>query len=407
MNYSKKRNLAICFVFTMVFLAISGFVMHNVYAEVTNFSDAFNNTDSIANWTTHGGNWKIVDGQYSVTADSGAKSIAAKTNFTDITYDVDVKVTANQQNAGLLFRASNLSVGADSFNGYYVGIGNDGNFQGAILGKSNGSWTEIARKSMIIDFNVSHHIKVVAISSKIKIYVDDMNTPKIDISDDSFNAGSVGFRTWKTDIKYDNVIANVYEENINDTARGIASKIIEIKTPTNMQNKITMPEIPEGYSVKVKLSQPSGRVLEDGTIIYSEEATDVTLVLNITKKSNNTSADTIPIKIRISPTKNVFIIDSLGGKLDRTDGVTAKVEVSPTTKTHGGDEVVVFELMDADMPMMLTAIQSDITGNESKSSQFYVDDSSKATYKVYSFVMDTFEVIDRMPNILSDMVMFN
>jgi hypothetical protein len=48
-------------------------------------------------------------------------------------------------------------------------------------------------------------VKVVAKGTNIKVYVDDMNTPKIDFSDASFVSGSVGIRAYNSLARWDNL----------------------------------------------------------------------------------------------------------------------------------------------------------------------------------------------------------
>jgi hypothetical protein len=84
------------------------------------FSDNFD--DGNANgWTTYGGTWSVVSGQYSVNQDPGAKSVADGTSFSDFTYEADLSVSSTG-NCGVIFRVTNPAVGPDSFSGYFAGI---------------------------------------------------------------------------------------------------------------------------------------------------------------------------------------------------------------------------------------------------------------------------------------------
>jgi hypothetical protein len=75
--------------------------------------------------------------------------------------------------------------------------------------------------------------------------------------------------------------------------------------------------------------------------------------------------------------------------MDRSNGITATVTITPTNVIHNGNEVVVFELMDGQTPKGITAIQKDITSPETVSAYFN-QVSSTATVKVF--------VVDTLPN---------
>ncbi len=179
------------------------------------FSDNFNKLNK-DKWTNFGGTWGITNKQYTVASNSGAKSMANNTNFSDFTYETDITIgnTGSNTNSGVLFRTNSPGVGVDSYTGYYAGIGTGetGTDSGVILGKSNGRWTPLLFKPIPIDITKSHHMKVIAIGSSIKVYVDDMSTPVIDTVDTSYNSGAIGVRTWNIDAKYDNVSVNSFKQ---------------------------------------------------------------------------------------------------------------------------------------------------------------------------------------------------
>jgi hypothetical protein len=168
---------------------------------LTSYSDNFD--DGNANgWTTYGGTWSVAGGQYNVAADPGAKSVADGTGFADFSYEADVSVGASGD-AGVIFRVTNPSVGGNSFNGYYAGI-NAGSDR-VILGMMNGGWNSLSEPVVAIDPNTLYHVKVVANGSSIKVYVGDMNTPKVDVANTAWTTGAIGFRTYQADAKFDNV----------------------------------------------------------------------------------------------------------------------------------------------------------------------------------------------------------
>ena len=52
---------------------------------------------------------------------------------------------------------------------------------------------------------VFHHVKVVVLGTRIRVYVDDMANPRIDTTDSSYSAGMIGVRTWNTHVHFDNI----------------------------------------------------------------------------------------------------------------------------------------------------------------------------------------------------------
>ena len=156
------------------------------------FKDDFA-TGEANKWLNFGGSWQQQGGKYFAhsTGVKGMKSIATSTNFSDLTFDATVKILDDNAQAGLLFRINNASDGADIFQGYYVGLNTSGQI---VLGKSDYRWTEIKSLNAIIKKETTYHIRVMAIGSSIKVFVDDMNSPKLEANDTSFSSGSIGLR---------------------------------------------------------------------------------------------------------------------------------------------------------------------------------------------------------------------
>ncbi|PTL75579.1 AbfB domain-containing protein [Vitiosangium sp. GDMCC 1.1324] len=168
------------------------------------FGDDFN--DGNANgWNIHGGSWSVTNGQLSVAAHAGAKAVPAGVLFSNGTLDADITM-GTAGNAGLLFRASRLEIGTDAYQGYFAGID-----QGQVfLGRADNNWTLVASVAMSIAANVPHHLRVVAVGSNLKVYLDDMATPKLNVTDVSYTAGTVGVRTYLADARFDNVTVSAF-----------------------------------------------------------------------------------------------------------------------------------------------------------------------------------------------------
>ncbi|MGV2882400.1 family 43 glycosylhydrolase [Paenibacillus taichungensis] len=165
-------------------------------AEEDTFDDS---TDT--GWTKYGGAWTVSGGQYNVASNPGAKALL-DTNFSDVIYEADV-TPGSTGNAGLVFRVSNPGTGADAYQGYYAGL--DVSNQKVLIGKANNNWTLLSTASMSLTANTKYHVKIVAQDASIKVYVDDMTIPKINVTDSTYIGGSVGLRTYDSAAKFDNI----------------------------------------------------------------------------------------------------------------------------------------------------------------------------------------------------------
>lgn len=162
--------------------------------------DDFEDGNSIG-WTTYDGGWSVVDGQFKAETSDGGKALL-NTNFTDLVYDADITIVSGDGDAGLLFRTTSPSNGLNAFEGYYAGISTGGS---VTLGKANGSWTQIGAAQFGISANVQYHVRVTAIGREISVFVEDMETPKIAISDETYTEGQDGVRVYSVGALFDNI----------------------------------------------------------------------------------------------------------------------------------------------------------------------------------------------------------
>jgi GH43 family beta-xylosidase/uncharacterized protein YjdB len=199
------------------------------------FQDDFNDHEADG-WKTYGGNWKVNDGKYNVKSGPGYKTVLENPEFTDYILEADVQITSGTE-AGLIFRASDLAVGADSLEGYFLGINAQNQY--AVLGQfSEGKWTEIASRKIPVKYNENYHLKVVISEDHIQAYINDnpLNTnpyPKFDVvSNTHLTTGKIGFRTWHADASFDNVKVTPYKEEMtgptytNSVMPGIADPYV-------------------------------------------------------------------------------------------------------------------------------------------------------------------------------------
>ena len=182
------------------------------------YSDAFTDNDP-AEWKTYDGTWEAEGGTWSAVTAPGASAKAVALGVVNDQTVVEVDVTATGGDAGLLFRGSEYATGNDNYDGYYAGIKPG---TGVVLGRmDSGVWNALATLPMTIANGVSYHLRVVADGSAIEVYVDDMTTPKIALSDSTYSQGSTGLRAFSSSATWDNF--NVSETVVNSLESVYAS----------------------------------------------------------------------------------------------------------------------------------------------------------------------------------------
>ncbi len=175
------------------------------------------------NWKHTEGTWTINDGV--LKSPAYGKIISGGTSYlgiADFTAEADVSFSGNI-NGGIIFRVNNpayggagtdASAGSDFLQGYFFGLSSTG----AVLGKQNYNWTQLASKNMTITTGKTYHLKVEAAGNTYKCYVDDMSAPVITYTDAlPFISGRVGFRTHNSTATFDNFVLTP----ASDTSTGI------------------------------------------------------------------------------------------------------------------------------------------------------------------------------------------
>jgi hypothetical protein len=163
------------------------------------FGDDFS-SGSMAQWKTYDGSFDASSGALVGSQSSGGKALV-NTNFGDFLYEADVTLPSTSGNAGLVFRASNPSIGADAYNGYYAGI----SISGVFLGRASNSWTQLGSSSADLAANKVHHVKVQAVNKALDIFVDDMSKAKVSVTDGTYSSGMNGVRVYDTGAAFDNI----------------------------------------------------------------------------------------------------------------------------------------------------------------------------------------------------------
>lgn len=158
-----------------------------------------------------------IEGEYSTSPGTFAKSVIGDSRWKDYTVEADLNIGAGTGDGGLLFRVNNPANGIelgqnnpDFMQGYIAYINKDG----IHLGKFNYNWEYLKGAELNEPLNTWHHVKVVAKGTNIKIYVGDMNVPKIDYTDNSstaFTQGKLGLRSNYKQTTFDNFVVKPLE----------------------------------------------------------------------------------------------------------------------------------------------------------------------------------------------------
>jgi len=175
-------------------------VLAKIMADGT-FSEDFDDQNA-EGWTTYQGTWSAADGSYRVNKGSGFKAVADETDFANFTYEADIvlKDGASADNAGIIFRVSDPSNGADNLKGYYAGLGVNNR---VTLGRMNNNWKELISVSYPVEQNRTYRLKVTALGNEIEIYVDGVLV--VSGVDNMFTRGSIGVRSHWINAAYDNI----------------------------------------------------------------------------------------------------------------------------------------------------------------------------------------------------------
>ncbi|HWQ91170.1 MAG TPA: exo-alpha-sialidase, partial [Clostridia bacterium] len=166
------------------------------------FLQNFNDGEDFG-WARYGGNFGITQGHYFLhNTNTYGKAMIGDGFWTDGTLEAEVLV-ATPGNAGLMIRTTDPDyTGPDDAFGYYVGLDTDGS---VMLGRMENSWTELTRRKMDVQLNTWYRLRIKASGSKFRIYVDDMNQPKIEWEDAAHLRGQIGVRAFGCNALFDNV----------------------------------------------------------------------------------------------------------------------------------------------------------------------------------------------------------
>ncbi|MGN7800341.1 family 16 glycoside hydrolase [Leifsonia sp. 22587] len=163
-----------------------------------------------AGWINYGGCWSTSSGVLSESCggSNGNKSLAGSTGWSDYTLAGDVRLDSGTQ-AGFIVRASDPSVGADTYNGYYVAV----TATQLVLGKENGSWTALANATIPggLSGGTWYHVTVQAIGCTFTVSGVPSGSTATPISltytdTGCFTSGSIGVRDQSSTASWRNIV---------------------------------------------------------------------------------------------------------------------------------------------------------------------------------------------------------
>jgi len=180
----------------------TGATFDNIQISPLAFSEDFS-SDTMAKWTTFDGSYKVTSNVAAVSASNSAKALTTNLSFQNLIITADISIDSTSTgNGGFIFRVSNAAAGADSYNGYYAGIGNGF----VVLGRADNNWNELYNfQGADIKLGQKHRLMVRTSGDLISVFVDDLNTPRIVVRDGKYTSGSSGLRAYSTTMSVSNL----------------------------------------------------------------------------------------------------------------------------------------------------------------------------------------------------------
>ncbi len=154
-------------------------------------------------WTLLSDQITVSDGKLQFAKNSNIKAVVGSEEMTDYIVECDITFAETPtSNAGLMFRTTDATnKGADSYNGYYVGIGEtDGTF-GVVIGYADGAWHQLALKERPVAANVRYTLRVLVYDSVFYVQLqagDDSEFETVYSGEVALYAnGNVGLRSFQ------------------------------------------------------------------------------------------------------------------------------------------------------------------------------------------------------------------
>lgn len=149
------------------------------------------------NWITYGGGWMIDEHGFGPSPDATSSlAVATLTDFRDFEYEAHVTL-GEAGDAGLVFRVKDPSIGPDNYQGYYLGLSaTDNRVQ---LGKAGGKWNPLKVAARPLQAGRAYHVRIAAQGAQIRVWIDNMAQPVLEVADDTYQEGAIGVRQYGGD----------------------------------------------------------------------------------------------------------------------------------------------------------------------------------------------------------------
>ena len=225
------------------------------------FTDDFNDTDSTP-WTVLGDTSAVTfDGEkMSVGKSNNIKVVAGDTSWTDYTVEGTFvgSEASVQENCGLMFRTTNATgENADSYNGYYVGLGIFGGVKGVVVGYGANSWNLIETIPFDYQADVVYRLRVAVVGNSFAIYVDDVLMGVV--TDNRYAAGQVGVRSYEFPFTCDDFsVRAVSEEEKQDIASATSTLDTAGGTSFHEGAQIQFATLGGSYTYKIQYGTEPG-----------------------------------------------------------------------------------------------------------------------------------------------------
>ncbi|MCF2437031.1 hypothetical protein LV779_34955 [Streptomyces thinghirensis] len=153
-------------------------------------------------WKTYGGSWSAGDGRYRVNRSQGGKALL-DTNFADFTQGSRRHRHLGRRRRGPgLPRDPALGRPWTATPATTRASAPAARWSWAGRTTTGQSWAPPGCRSPPA---LSHRLRVTAVGSSIKVYVDDMTTPRISVTDGTYRSGASGVRVFDAAASFDNV----------------------------------------------------------------------------------------------------------------------------------------------------------------------------------------------------------
>lgn len=224
-------------------------------------------------------------------------------------FEYDFRITSGS--AGIQFHMQNKTVNNYDHTGYIANVSSQGKVD-LIKGQPAGrkTLTQASIPDFAKDSWIHARVEYLKEGGRIRIYYNDMDQPLIDVSDpDGYQEGYLGFIGMYGTAQFDNVkiMGEVIVETDEELKKAAESVYILYK-PLRDAQELTLPEVPDGYSLSIKATEPEGFINNQGKILARPESgmpdQDVDVTLEIKEDSSGESMEktlSVPVSAVYTP----------------------------------------------------------------------------------------------------------